>query len=151
MGLITVMTDTGMRAMNAVHRAILVVSRGRLGWQIGRLVVVELHTTGRSTGVRRSTMLTSPVQKDGRYVLVASKGGDDRNPAWYSNLCASPEVELTIRGSTRLFTTRTASAEEKAQLWPQIVAAYPGYAGYQRRTDRDIPVVICDPVVRETD
>ena len=138
-------TDFGMRTMNGVHRMVLGLSGGRLGWTIGSMATVELHTIGRSSGRRRSTMLTAPVHEGGRYVLVASKGGDDRHPFWYLNLVAQPEVELTVRGVTRPFRSRTASSAEKAELWPRIVAAYPGYGAYQTRTDRDIPVVICDP------
>jgi deazaflavin-dependent oxidoreductase (nitroreductase family) len=57
---------------------------------------------------------------------------------------ANPDVELTIAGTTRAMTARTATAAEKQELWPQIISTYKGYAGYQRRTDRDIPVVICE-------
>ena len=146
----TRMTDAGMRAMNAVHRSILAVSAGRLGGKLGRMPVVELHTVGRTSGRRRSTMLTAPIHGPGRYVLVASKGGDDRNPEWYVNLCADPEVELTVHGETRPYRARTASEEEKAELWPEIVAAYPGYDGYRRRTSRNIPVVICEEPVGRT-
>ncbi|KGJ80070.1 nitroreductase [Cryobacterium roopkundense] len=137
--------DFGMRMTNGVHRALLAVSGGRLGWTIGPMPAVELHTIGRSSGERRSTMLTAPVHGEGRYVLVASKGGDDRNPNWYLNLVAHPEVELTIRGETLPMRARTATPAEKADLWPKIVAAYSGYAAYQTRTTRDIPVVICEP------
>ncbi|MET4639897.1 nitroreductase/quinone reductase family protein [Mycetocola sp. 2940] len=140
----TRLTDAGMRAMNAVHRALLAVSGGRLGRRAGRMLVVELHTTGRSSGRRRSTMLTAPIHRNGRYVLVASKGGDDRNPEWYANLRAHPDVELTVDDVTRKFTARTASDEEKADLWPEIVRAYPGYERYRRRTGRNIPVIICE-------
>ena len=137
-----------MRVMNAVHRSILTLSGGRLGWDLARMPVVELHTVGRSTGTRRSVMLTAPVHGGGRFVLVASKGGDDRDPEWYSNLVENPEVALTVRGKTRRYRARTASAEEKATLWPEIVSAYPGYDGYQRRTRRDIPVIICEAIDR---
>ena len=138
-------TDLVMKSMSRAHRAVLTISRGRIGWSLGSLTAVELHTTGRSTGKRRSTMLTSPVHDDKRYVLIASKGGDDRNPQWYRNLVANPDVELTIQGKTVPMPARTASAEEKAQLWPAIIAAYRGYEQYQRKTSRDIPVVICEP------
>ncbi len=134
-----------MRAMNGVHRMILALTGGRLGWTIGTMQTVELHTIGRSSGLPRSTMLTAPIHESGRYVLVASKGGDDRHPFWYSNLVAQPDVDLTIRGVTRPFRARTATSAEKAALWPRIVAAYPGYGAYQAKTDRDIPVVICEP------
>ncbi|TFD60593.1 nitroreductase family deazaflavin-dependent oxidoreductase [Cryobacterium sp. Hh7] len=138
-------TDLTMRAMNGVHRMLLALSGGRLGWTIGTMQTVELHTIGRSSGLPRSTMLTAPIHENGRYVLVASKGGDDRHPFWYSNLVAQPDVDLTIRGVTRPFRARTATSAEKAALWPRIVAAYPGYGAYQGRTERDIPVVICEP------
>src|SRR5680860_933459 len=105
--------DVWMRVMNGIHRAVLAVSGGRLGWSIGPMPAVELHTIGRSSGERRSTMLTAPVHGDGRYVLVASKGGDDRNPNWYLNLLARPDVELTVRGATLPMRARTATAEEK--------------------------------------
>ncbi|MET0480368.1 MAG: nitroreductase/quinone reductase family protein [Mycetocola sp.] len=142
----TTLTDAGMRAMNAVHRALLAVSGGRVGWRLGRMVVLELHTVGRSSGLRRSTMLTAPLHRDGRFVLVASKGGDDRDPQWYKNLCDEPEVDISVRGTTGRYRARTAPDVEKQELWPEIVASYRGYAAYQRRTSRNIPVVICEPI-----
>jgi deazaflavin-dependent oxidoreductase (nitroreductase family) len=141
------LADALMRAMNLTHRAALAITRGRVGWQLGRMTAVELHTIGRSTGKRRSTMLSAPISDGNRFVLVASKGGDDRHPQWYLNLVAHPEVELTVRDKTFRMRARTATPAEKAELWPTIVAVNPGYAGYQRKTDRDIPVVICEPAV----
>jgi deazaflavin-dependent oxidoreductase (nitroreductase family) len=137
--------DGVVKSMNVVHRAVLKASGGRLGRSVGGMEVVELHTTGRRSGQRRSVMLTAPVFEPDRIVLVASKGGDDRNPDWYTNLVADPEVEITHRGASRAMRARTASPEEKAELWPRIVEAYKGYAGYQKRTERDIPVVILEP------
>jgi deazaflavin-dependent oxidoreductase (nitroreductase family) len=139
------MVDLGMKSMSRTHRVVLRVSGGRvLGTAFG-MPAVELHTVGRRSGSTRSTMLTTPVVEDGRVVLVASKGGDDRHPDWYRNLVARPEVELTMDGARRPYSARPATAEEKARLWPQVVAAYPGYGGYQRKTGRDIPLVICSP------
>lgn len=137
--------DLRMKAMNAVHKTLLKVSGGRIGSTLGSMPVVELHTVGRKSGERRSTMLTTPIAEDGRYVLVASKGGDDRDPHWYLNLVANPEVELTVDGEDVPLTARVASTEEKAELWPRIVASYKGYGNYQKKTDRDIPIVICEP------
>lgn len=137
--------DFGHRLLNRLHRGILAVTGGRLGWRIGPMPVVELHTVGRTSGARRSVMLTAPVHDGDAYVLVASKGGDDRHPAWYLNLIAHPDVELTIGGTTVPMRARTASAAERDELWPRITRAYRGYAGYQRKTDRLIPVVICEP------
>lgn len=90
-------------------------------------------------------MLTTPISDAEKLVLVASKGGSDSHPAWYLNLRSHPEVEVTVSGETRKMRARTASPEEKDELWPRIVGAYPGYARYQRKTGRDIPVVICEP------
>ncbi|GHD39206.1 nitroreductase/quinone reductase family protein [Mycetocola manganoxydans] len=146
MTLRTSLTDFGMRAMNGVHRILLAVSGGKIGRKFGRMIVVELHTIGRTSNKRRSTMLTAPIFGNGTYVLVASKGGDRRNPQWYTNLTVNPEVELTVDGTTSRFIARTATDDERQRMWPEIVTSYSGYAGYQRRTDRQIPVVICEPV-----
>jgi deazaflavin-dependent oxidoreductase (nitroreductase family) len=137
-------SDVFFKAMNLGHRGLLAVSGGRIGDRVLSMPTVRLHTTGRVSGKERTVMLTAPVREEGRWVLVASKGGDDRDPDWYRNLVANPEAELTVDGQRLPITTRTATAEEKAALWPQIVAAYKGYAGYQKRTERDIPVVICE-------
>jgi deazaflavin-dependent oxidoreductase (nitroreductase family) len=137
--------DGVTKGMNIVHRAALGLSGGRFGKQVFGMPAVELHTTGRKSGQRRSVMLTAPILEPGRVVLVASKGGDDRHPDWYRNLVDQPDVEITQQGKTTPMRARTADAAEKAELWPQIVASYKGYAGYQKRTERDIPVVICEP------
>ena len=139
------LADIGLKTMSRVHRAILRTSNGRVLNSAFGMPVVELHTVGRKSGLPRSTMLTAPVVDGQRIVLVASKGGDDRDPEWYRNLMAHPDAELTMDGQRRPVRARQASAGEKAELWPRVIAAYRGYAGYQRRTQRDIPLVICDP------
>lgn len=139
------LADLGMRVANCMHRTLLGLSGGRLGANVGGMRAVELHTTGRTSGQRRSVMLTAPVYEPDRAVLVASKGGDERHPDWYRNLQAEPAVELTVAGTTRPMRARTATADERADLWPRIVRAYPGYGAYQRRTEREIPVVIIEP------
>jgi deazaflavin-dependent oxidoreductase (nitroreductase family) len=137
--------DAGFKFVNAMHQSVLRLTGGRYPRTLMGMPAVELHTIGRKTGERRTTMLTSPVHDDTRIVLVASKGGDDRHPQWYRNLTANPEVEITIAGETKKMRARTASPEEKASLWPEILASYSGYGSYQKRADRDIPVVICEP------
>ncbi|MGF6885274.1 deazaflavin-dependent oxidoreductase (nitroreductase family) [Nocardia sp. GAS34] len=136
--------DGGAKLMNLAHRLVLTVSGNRLLANPFGMPVVELHTTGRKSGQPRSCYLTSPVHDADRVVLVASKGGDDRHPDWYRNVQAHPDVELVIAGRRRQAHARTASPQERAQLWPQITKAYQGYANYQTRTTREIPVVICD-------
>jgi deazaflavin-dependent oxidoreductase (nitroreductase family) len=139
------LTDIGLKVISQAHRAITGLSGGRLLGSVLGMPAVELHTVGRKSGRPRSTMLTAPVIDGGRVVLVASKGGDDRDPDWYRNLIAHPEIEVTMAGRRRPMLARRASAKEKAELWPRVVAAYSGYGGYQRRTKRDIPLVICEP------
>lgn len=139
------LVNIGFRTTSQAHRAIVHVTGGRVLGSAFGMPVVELRTVGRRSGLPRTTMLTTPVVDGDRVVLVASKGGDDRDPDWYRNLVADPEVELTIAGQHRLMRARPASPAEKAELWPRVVAAYRGYAGYQRRTERDIPLVICEP------
>ncbi|GAB11209.1 hypothetical protein GOARA_065_00020 [Gordonia araii NBRC 100433] len=138
--------DYGAKAMNVAHRVVLTVSGNRILSKPYGMPVVELHTVGRKSGLERSCYLTTPVHDESRVILVASKGGDDRHPDWYRNLETTPEAEITLDGVRRPVRARTASPDEKATLWPQIVSAYRGYESYQKRTDRDIPVVICDLV-----
>jgi deazaflavin-dependent oxidoreductase (nitroreductase family) len=137
--------DTFHKVSTRIHRAIFKASKGRLLGTIVGLPVVELVTTGRRSGQQRSTMLAAPIVEDDRVVLVASFGGDDRQPAWYRNLTAHPRVRVTTAGSTLTMLARTATDQERAQLWPQITARYQGYARYQQRTERPIPVVILQP------
>ena len=139
------LADLGLKTMSQVHRSIVHFSGGRVLGSAFGMPVVELHTVGRISGRPRSTMLTAPVRDGDRVVLVASKGGDDRDPDWYRNLLAHPDIELTMAGRRRPMRARRASPAEKAALWPRVVAAYKGYAGYQHRTERDIPLVICEP------
>lgn len=147
MPLMETLKDVQLKAMNAVHKTVLTVSGGRFGGTMGNMPVVKVTTTGRTSGQPRTVMLTSPVREDGSWVLVASKGGDDRDPDWYRNMVANPEFTLEPVESSEPLTlvARTASAEEKDALWPKIVAAYKGYEGYKNKTDRDIPVVIAEP------
>ena len=140
--------DAFYKVGTGIHRAIFNISKGRIFGKAFGMPIVELVTTGRRSGKERSTMLAVPIVDGDRLVLVASFGGDDRHPAWYLNLRANPEVRATIAGSTRTMIARIATEEERAELWPQITSVYEGYARYQKRTDRPIPVVILEPKFR---
>lgn len=139
------MKDAAFRLVTGVHRAVFRATNGRIGGSGLGMPVVMLTTTGRRSGQPRETMLSSPVQDGNRVVLIASYGGDDRHPQWFLNLRENPDVEIRMRGRSRRMRARVASAEEKAELWPRVTAAYRGYGRYQQSTERDIPVVILEP------
>ena len=141
-------TDVGFKVLGATHRTVMRLPIGKLKFlQTGfGMPFVELHTLGRKSGQPRVTILTTPLHDEQRVVLVASKGGDDRDPQWYRNLTVNPDVEIHIEGEVRRLRARTATPQEKEELWPQILRVYRGYGSYQQRSGRDIPVVICEPV-----
>jgi F420H(2)-dependent quinone reductase len=115
-----------------------------LGGTFGKAPVALLTTTGRKTGEPRVSPLL--FLRDGnRVILVASKGGSEKNPMWYLNLKANPKVQVQIKKEVLDLTARDATDEERAQYWPQLVKMYPSFDDYQSWTNRRIPVVICDP------
>lgn len=133
--------------MNAIHRILLKVSGGRVGWSAMDMPVLELTTTGRKSGRPRSVMLTSPVQEGSALVVVASRGGDDRSPAWFLNLRDNPDVEVRLQGKPRQrMHARVATAAERERLWPLVTADHKNYADYQTKTTREIPLVLLEPV-----
>jgi deazaflavin-dependent oxidoreductase (nitroreductase family) len=140
-----------LTAMNAAHRAVIAVAFGRLGWNLGGAPALELTTTGRRSGQPRSTMLTAPMQVGDGLVVVASRGGDDHHPAWFLNLEADPQVQVAISGRPPVpMRARVMTDAERAELWPTLISRHPNYAGYQRKTDRVIPLVLLEPVASST-
>jgi F420H(2)-dependent quinone reductase len=132
------------KGMAQTHRAIFHASKGRIGGKMGKAPVLLLTTIGRKSGQPR----TSPLffQPDGdRLVIIASNGGSSRHPSWYLNLLANPDVTVELEGQSRPMRVRVASDEERARLWPAMQAVYKGYDGYQRKTERHIPLVILEP------
>ncbi|HEU4759574.1 MAG TPA: nitroreductase family deazaflavin-dependent oxidoreductase [Dehalococcoidia bacterium] len=120
------------------------LSSGRIGGRFGRLNMLLLTTTGRRSGRPWTTPLTYLEDGD-EIVIVASNGGAPGHPRWYLNLRANPQVTVELPRRTLTVKARTATPEEKARLWPMVVALYSGYADYQRRTEREIPLVILPP------
>jgi deazaflavin-dependent oxidoreductase (nitroreductase family) len=110
-------------------------------WQ-GTTVLI-LTTTGRRSGQPRSTPLIYGSHGED-YMVVASKGGADEPPAWYLNLVEHPEVEVQVLGDRFTARARTASADEKPELWETMVGRWPAYAEYQTKTSREIPVVVLE-------
>jgi F420H(2)-dependent quinone reductase len=110
----------------------------------GRAVVL-LTTRGAKTGKLRKVPLMR-VEHEGRYAIVASLGGAPKHPVWYYNVKADPHVELQDGTETSDFKAREVIGEEKAIWWERAVAAYPDYAEYQKKTTREIPVFVLEPV-----
>ena len=138
-------SDFALKTMNAVHRGLIKLTGGRVGWQVA-MPVLELTTTGRKSGQPRSVLLTSPHQDGDTLVVVASRGGDDTHPAWFLNLRDNPEVEVSLKGGPkRPMHARIADAEERAKLWPKISGDFKNYAQYQTKTEREIPLVFLEP------
>lgn len=136
-------SDFQLKTMNTIHRAILGITRGKVGWSAGKMPVLKLTTIGRKSGVSRTVMLTSPLQENNAIVIVASRGGDDHHPAWFLNLRDNPQVEVSYLGKPKQkMIARIASDSERARMWPLVAAKYKGYAGYQTKTTREIPLVI---------
>ncbi len=139
-------SDLALKAMNAIHRTVLTVSRGRAGWVAWDMPVLRLTTTGRRSGRPRAVMLTSPLQEGTTLVVVASRGGDDRPPAWLLNLQETPTVAVRLQGQPTVdMQARVATADERDRLWPRVVADHTNYAAYQSRTSRDIALVLLEP------
>lgn len=137
----------GAKLYGAVNVAVYKMSRGRLmnkGPANKPICLVTM--TGRKTGKKREIPLMH-VPRGEQKILVASLGGISKNPVWYYNLKATPDITIAADGVSGAYRAREVNAEEKASLWPVIVDAYPPYDEYQARTDRDIPVFVCDPVV----
>ena len=106
--------------------------------------IVLLTLTGAKSGKRRYTPVMR-VEHDGSYAVVASKGGAPDHPTWYYNIKAHPEFPLQDGTRTGTYVAREVSGEERAQWWERAVEAYPSYADYQEKTDREIPVFVLDP------
>lgn len=139
-----------MRTMSLAHVFLYRKTGGRIGgkFRLGSafpkgLPVLLLTTVGRKSGVKRTAPLLY-IEDGGRVVLVASQGGMPKHPLWYENLSANPDVEVQIRSAVRKLKARTASPEERAALWPRLVAHYPDFADYQSWTERTIPVVLLE-------
>lgn len=130
-----------VRGLSALHRVVYSATGGRVGDRIAGMPVLLLTTVGRKTGKRRTSPLTY-FEEDGAIVLVASYGGRPQNPEWFENLIAAGEGDVTVGGERRHMRARRATADERARLWPRIVETYDGYAKYQAKTDREIPLAV---------
>ena len=120
-------------------------TNGRFGGRVQGLPVLLLTTTGRKTGKKRITPL-GYFEQDGYYVIVASYAGLDTHPAWFHNLKSQPQVELQIQDKQLTARAEPADPALRKQLWDKLVRLAPGYGAYEKRTNREIPVVLLRPV-----
>jgi deazaflavin-dependent oxidoreductase (nitroreductase family) len=119
-------------------------SDGAEGTTMRGMPVIVLTTLGARSGKLRKNALMR-VEHEGEYAAVASLGGSPTHPVWYYNLAANPHVELQDGPTRRDYTAREVAGAEKAIWWERAVAAYPDYADYQQRTEREIPVFVLTP------
>ena len=124
-------------------------SDGTSGTTIRGMPVIVITSRGAKSGKVRKTPVMR-VEHDGKYAAVASLGGEPKHPVWYFNLVAHPHVEVQDGPVKQDMTARELSGDEKAKWWQRAVAAFPDYAGYQRKTDREIPVFVLEPLTERT-
>jgi F420H(2)-dependent quinone reductase len=128
-----------------LHVAVYRATGGRIGGRMFDSPVLLLLTTGRKTGRERTTPLLY-LEDGGGYAVVASNGGTARPPIWWLNLQANPEAKVEIGARKSRVRAREARGDERDRLWRGLVEMYPSYEDYQKKTDREIPVAILDPV-----
>lgn len=150
-GLDSPVVPKAIKYVARVHVWVYRGTGGRVGyhWRVGSALRRPVPTLLLTHHGRRSgTAYTTPLLflPDGeRIVVVASQGGLPRHPQWYLNVVVNPDVVVQVKGQVRPMRARTASSEERALLWPRLVELYADFASYQSWTDREIPVVVCEP------
>ena len=137
--------EPGTSAWSRQQTEIYEATNGEKGGDLRGRSVIVLTSVGAKTGKLRKTALMR-VEHDGVYAVVASLGGAPQNPAWYQNLKANPHVELQDGATRRDYAAREVTGDEKATWWKRAVEAWPDYATYQARTDRQIPVFVLEPI-----
>ncbi|TLY09858.1 MAG: nitroreductase family deazaflavin-dependent oxidoreductase [Thaumarchaeota archaeon] len=133
-----------MNPFTTLHVFLYRLTGGSIGGRFRGAPVLLLTTTGRKTGKQRTTPLLY-LADETNLAIVASNGGRDRAPSWWSNLKRNPSVEVQIKRLKRKMTAVQATKEEKGRLWPLLTNMYPPYDDYQRRTQREIPIVLLRP------
>lgn len=133
-----------MKLGTGTHAGVYRATGGRLGGRMGKSPILLLNTVGRKTGKKRTTPLLYVMDGED-YAIVASAGGAPKHPAWFLNLEANPEASVEVGGRKVNVRAEVASPEEKPRLWAKLTEMYPTYDDYQRKTDREIPVVILHP------
>ncbi|MEZ4592497.1 MAG: nitroreductase family deazaflavin-dependent oxidoreductase [Chloroflexota bacterium] len=135
------------RVMHHLDKLVLRVSNGRstAASLLTGLQILSLTTTGAKSGLPRTMPLVAVPFGDNQLVIIASNWGQQKNPAWYYNILAHPEVTVTQDGRSQTYLARETEGEERAACWQTAVETYPGYPAYERRTNRRIPVILLTP------
>jgi deazaflavin-dependent oxidoreductase (nitroreductase family) len=131
----------GDNLFGAEHVRVYRETGGEQGYEWRGATILLLSTTGRESGAERTTPLIFRDDSD-RWVVVGSKGGAPDHPDWYKNLQANPDATIQVKSERIPVRARTAEGEERARLWRRMAEVWPSYDDYQRRTDREIPVVV---------
>ena len=121
------------------------VSGGRIGGKMGKVPVLLLTTTGRKTSKQRTLPLVY-IMDGSAYVITASAGGADKHPGWFFNIRSNPQATIQVKDKHIKVAAEVAGQEKKSELWARLVEVAPNFAGYQKRTSREIPMVILHPV-----
>lgn len=136
----------GMKFYTRLNVLVYKFSRGKLmNTAMGGYPICLVSLVGKKTGKRRDIPLIH-VPLASSKILVGSQAGLDSHPAWVYSLRSNPEVTITADGNKERYRAREVSEEEKAELWPHLLSVYPAYDEYQARTDRPIPVFLCEPL-----
>ena len=133
-----------IKTWSAMHEFWYRLSGGLIGGRFGRIRMLLLTTTGRKSGRPRTTPLLY-LEDDGNLVVIASNGGNPNHPAWWLNLKSDPRAEVQVGRERRAVTAEEAEGETRERLWRAVVAVNRGYEGYQKSTNRRIPVVLLRP------
>ena len=135
-----------LRLMARLHPLLNTLTGGKAFNTLAGVEVCFITVTGAKTGKKRVIPLLYLPHGDG-VILVASQTGRPEHPGWYYNIRKHPDIQVKYRGQTRTLRAREVDAAERAELWPLCEAAYPDFTDYRARTDREIPLFLCEPVV----
>ena len=145
MGTANVAKDKAAKLFGGLHATVIRRSGGKFGQKFRGAPVLLLTTTGRKSGDKFIFPLFYGTE-GGSYFVVASKGGAPQHPGWYRNILANPDVDVQVGTKKLNARARTTAGEERSRLWKKALEFWPPYADYQLKTEREIPVVVLDPV-----
>lgn len=139
------MKDTFIKWFMSINSFFLRLSRGRVGSKLGTQTILILHTTGRKSGEDRAIPIAY-FDYEGKYLIVASNWGKDKNAEWYLNLKKQPRAMLEVKGKRIDVQSREAQGEEYDRLWKFATQKHPPYLNYQKMTTRHIPIIVFEPL-----